>query len=103
MKLPSVVRLLAIAAAGLVILMMVVVSVTINGSPHQSQLPEVSGQAKPVTHSLTSLPRQPSLSPSLATSSTGVTLPPSHDNDAGMSRAHDQFPDADIDFYQRFK
>ena len=29
------------------------------------------------------------------------TLPPSHDNDAGGSRVHDQTPDADIDSYQR--
>ena len=29
------------------------------------------------------------------------TLPPSHDNDAGGARQHDQTPDADIDAYQR--
>jgi hypothetical protein len=30
-----------------------------------------------------------------------TTLPPSHDNDAGISRAPDVTPDADADTYQR--
>ena len=30
-----------------------------------------------------------------------TTLPPSHDNDAGISRQHDATPDADVDTYQR--
>jgi hypothetical protein len=30
-----------------------------------------------------------------------TTLPPSRDNDAGRSRIVDQYPDADVDSYQR--
>jgi len=39
---------------------------------------------------------------STPTNSVGpaTTLPPSHDNDAGHSRIHDQYPDADVDWYQ---
>ena len=35
------------------------------------------------------------------TPSAPTTLPPSHDNDAGISRQRDATPDADVDTYQR--
>lgn len=34
------------------------------------------------------------------TNAPTTTLPPSRDNDAGHSRIHDQYPDADVDWYQ---
>ena len=56
-----------------------------------------------------SIPRHgltPTGSTNLTTSPQGsqaapTTLPPSHDNDAGISRQHDATPDADVDTYQR--
>lgn len=93
-------RRLALASAGLLILILIVVGTTVAITLHDPVSTNQGAQIAPtVPTRLTPATTQPSPS-----GSTGVTtLPPSHDNDAGMSRAHDQYPDADIDFYQRSK
>ena len=64
-----------------------------------------SGASVPASHSNTFTTTSTSgLKPVAGSSrsSTGptTTLPPSRDNDAGHSRIRDQYPDADVDWYQ---
>lgn len=92
----------AVAAVTLVTGAALVISVERSPTPPTPISPS-TGTTSPSGALTTTSTGAPSsnIGPGAAVVNRFAGLPPSHDNDVGHSRIIDQYPDADIDWYQR--
>lgn len=92
----------AVAAVVLVTGVAVIVGVERTPTP-PTPISPTSGTTNHSGTNATTSTKLPSanIGPGASTVNRFAGLPPSHDNDVGHSRIIDQYPDADVDWYQR--